>query len=119
MSPSTNSALGLIQLGGPWRWTRTDYYGIADPAMWQVVLSCAVVTAVVVVSIARRRAAAWGWLLLALYVPLLPWISNLVGALPWLALSTMCALFPALFGLAAVVVRGLPGWPSWFARPAR
>jgi apolipoprotein N-acyltransferase len=52
---------------------------------------------------------------LALYVPLLPWISNLVGALPWLALSTTCALFPAVFGLSAAVARGLPGWPIWFA----
>lgn len=52
---------------------------------------------------------------LAFYVPLLPWISLLVGAIPWLALATMCALFPGLFGFFAVVVRRLPGWPLWFA----
>jgi apolipoprotein N-acyltransferase len=52
---------------------------------------------------------------LAFYLPLLPWISLLVGAVPWLALAMACALFPALFGLLAVVVRGLPGWPVWFA----
>ena len=52
---------------------------------------------------------------LAFYLPLLPWISLLVGAVPWLVLATVCALFPALFGLFAVVVRGLPGWPVWFA----
>lgn len=52
---------------------------------------------------------------LAFYLPLLPWISLLVGAVPWLALATTCALFPALFGLFAVVVRDLPGWPVWFA----
>lgn len=52
---------------------------------------------------------------LAFYVPLLPWISGLVGAMPWLALALVCALFPALFGLAAVVARPLPGWPIWFA----
>lgn len=52
---------------------------------------------------------------LAFYLPLLPWISLLVGAVPWLALAMVCALFPALFGLLAVVVRGLPGWPVWFA----
>jgi apolipoprotein N-acyltransferase len=52
---------------------------------------------------------------LAFYLPLLPWISLLVGAGPWLALAMACALFPALFGLLAVVVRGLPGWPVWFA----
>ena len=52
---------------------------------------------------------------LAFYVPLLPWISLLVGDVPWLVLAMLCALFPALFGLFAVVVRGLPGWPIWFA----
>lgn len=52
---------------------------------------------------------------LAFYVPLLPWISLLVGVVPWLALATMCALFPGLFGFFAVVVRRLPGWPLWFA----
>ncbi|WP_081809491.1 apolipoprotein N-acyltransferase [Mycobacterium sp. URHB0044] len=52
---------------------------------------------------------------LAFYVPLLPWISGLVGAFPWLALSAMEALFPGLFGIAAVAVRRLPGWPLWFA----
>lgn len=52
---------------------------------------------------------------LAFYVPLLPWISGLVGAFPWLVLAAMEALFPALFGLLAVVVRRLPGWPVWFA----
>ena len=52
---------------------------------------------------------------LALYLPLLPWISSLVGAVPWLALAATCALLPGLFGLCAVIVRRLPGWPIWFA----
>ena len=52
---------------------------------------------------------------LAFYVPLLPWISGLVGVIPWLALAALEALFPALFGLLAVYVRTLPGWPVWFA----
>jgi apolipoprotein N-acyltransferase len=52
---------------------------------------------------------------LAFYVPLLPWISGLVGPVPWLALSTMEALFPGLFGLLAIAVRRLPGWPLAFA----
>lgn len=52
---------------------------------------------------------------LVFYVPLLPWISGLVGALPWLVLSLVEALFPGLFALLAVLVRRLPGWPVWFA----
>ena len=35
--------------------------------------------------------------------------------LPWLALSLLQAVFPGLFGLLAVVVRRLTGWPIWFA----
>jgi len=52
---------------------------------------------------------------LAFYIPLLPWISGLVGPVPWLALSAMESFFPAMFGLFAVAVRRLPGWPLWFA----
>jgi apolipoprotein N-acyltransferase len=52
---------------------------------------------------------------LAFYLPLLPWVSLLVGAIPWLMLAMVCALFPAVFGLFAVVVRGLSGWPICFA----
>lgn len=52
---------------------------------------------------------------LAFYLPLLPWVGLLVGPIPWIALATVSALFPALFGLCAVIVRGLPGWPIWFA----
>jgi len=52
---------------------------------------------------------------LAFYLPLLPWIGSLVGAIPWVVLAAACALFPGLFGLCAVIVRRLPGWPIWFA----
>lgn len=64
------------------------------------------------------RAGGFGYGLLfglAFYVPLLPWISGLVGAVPWLALATAQALFCGLFGVLAVVIRQLPGWPVWFA----
>jgi apolipoprotein N-acyltransferase len=52
---------------------------------------------------------------LAFYLPLLPWVGGFVGAVPWIALCVLEALFPALFGLAAVAVRRLSGWPFWFA----
>jgi apolipoprotein N-acyltransferase len=67
-------------------------------------------------STAKRGGFGYGFLFgVAFYVPLLPWISGLVGPFPWLALSAMEALFPAVFGLLAVVCRRLPGWPVWFA----
>jgi apolipoprotein N-acyltransferase len=63
-----------------------------------------------------RRGLGYGLLFgLAFYIPLLPWISSLVGVVPWLALATLEALFPAGFCALAVVVRRLPAWPVWFA----
>jgi apolipoprotein N-acyltransferase len=52
---------------------------------------------------------------LVFYLPLIHWVSILVGVGPLLALVLVCALFPGIFGLLAVVVRQLPGWPIWFA----
>ena len=64
----------------------------------------------------RAGGFGYGFLFgLAFFVPLLPWISGLVGVFPWLALATLEAVFPALFGVLAVLVRKLPGWPFWFA----
>ncbi len=50
----------------------------------------------------------------AFYLPLLAWLRTL-GVLLWIALAMVCAVFAALFGVLAVVVRRLPGWPLWFA----
>jgi apolipoprotein N-acyltransferase len=67
-------------------------------------------------STTRRGGFGYGFLFgLAFYIPLLPWISGLVGPFPWLALAALEALFPAVFGLLAVIARKLPGWPLWFA----
>ncbi len=64
----------------------------------------------------RAGGFGYGFLFgLAFYLPLLPWISGLVGAFPWIMLAVVQALFPALFGLAAVAVRHVSGWPFWFA----
>lgn len=56
----------------------------------------------------------------AFYLPLLPWISGLVGPVPWIALSFVQALFPAMFGLFAVLVvrlTAVPGRPESGSRP--
>ena len=52
---------------------------------------------------------------LAFYLPLLPWISGLVGVFPWIALAVLQAFFTAVFGALAVGVARLPGWPLWLA----
>ncbi|MFF0544010.1 apolipoprotein N-acyltransferase [Nocardia thailandica] len=52
---------------------------------------------------------------LAFFVPLLPWTGIYVGPVPWLALSTACAVYFGLWGLLARLLGGLPGWPVWVA----
>jgi apolipoprotein N-acyltransferase len=67
-------------------------------------------------STTRAGGFGYGFLFgLAFYIPLLPWISGLVGPMPWLALAALQAVFCGVFGLLAVLVRQLPGWPLWFA----
>lgn len=52
---------------------------------------------------------------IAFNLPLLPWVAGLVGPFPWIALAVLQALFPAVFGMFAVLVARLPGWPIWLA----
>ena len=57
---------------------------------------------------------------LAFYLPLLPWISGLVGAMPWLVLATTCALFPASSACSPSWCVGCPAGRSgsrWCGRP--
>ncbi|QEM47018.1 apolipoprotein N-acyltransferase [Mycolicibacterium grossiae] len=85
---------------------------------WFLALPAAALLAWVLVSPATNRRGGFGYAFLfglAFYLPLLPWISGLVGAAPWVGLAALEALFCGLFGLLAVVVRRLPGWPLWFA----
>ncbi|BBY53438.1 apolipoprotein N-acyltransferase [Mycobacterium koreense] len=104
---ATTAVAGLLLCAAfpPWNW------------WWAAVIAFALL-AWVLTRPQTTHAGGFGYGLLfglLFYVPLLPWISGLVGAVPWLVLALVCALFPALFGLAAAVVRHLPGWPVWFA----
>ena len=49
------------------------------------------------------------------YVPLVSWAGAFAGMPPWLGLAMLGAVFTPFFGLTAVAVRRLPGWPVWFA----
>nr|WP_231375779.1 apolipoprotein N-acyltransferase [Corynebacterium aquatimens] len=40
----------------------------------------------------------------AVYLPLLPWVGEFVGALPWIALSIACAMYSMVTGLFGVLV---------------
>lgn len=48
---------------------------------------------------------------LAFYLPLIPWISTLVGVVPWIMLAALQAVFTAVFGMLGALVARLPGWP--------
>ena len=99
--------------GGLLLWT-----SFPSVSWWWAAVVAAALLAWVLTHSATTAAGGVGYAFLfglAFYLPLLPWISSLVGAMPWLALATVSALFPGIFGLFAVVVRRLPGWPIWFA----
>ncbi|OCF86891.1 apolipoprotein N-acyltransferase [Nocardia brasiliensis] len=93
-------------------------FGSFPPRPWWFLapLGVAVLTLVVRGSGRLRAGFGYGFLAgLAFFVPLLPWTGIYVGPVPWLALSTVCAVYIGLFGLLARMVGLLPGWPLWVA----
>ncbi|MEU2158795.1 apolipoprotein N-acyltransferase [Streptomyces sp. NPDC019396] len=63
-----------------------------------------------------RAALGLGYLAgLGFLLPLLVWTGEEVGALPWVALSAVEALFVALTGVGIAAVSRLPWWPVWGA----
>ncbi|WP_433580641.1 apolipoprotein N-acyltransferase [Nocardia brasiliensis] len=93
-------------------------FGSFPPRPWWFLapLGVAVLTLVVRGSGRLRAGFGYGFLAgLAFFVPLLPWTGIYVGPVPWLALSTVCAVYIGLFGLLARMVGRLPGWPLWVA----
>ncbi|MFD5426222.1 apolipoprotein N-acyltransferase [Streptomyces sp. NPDC127084] len=63
-----------------------------------------------------RAALGLGYLAgLAFLLPLLVWTGEEVGAVPWVALSAVEALFIAVTGMGVALVSRLPWWPVWGA----
>ncbi|OKH85402.1 acyltransferase [Mycobacterium sp. ST-F2] len=86
--------------------------------LWYLSFPALALLAWVLVDERTTPAGGFGYGMLAglvFYVLLLPWISNFVGPVPWLMLAALEAFFVGVFGLTAVLVRRLPGWPLWFA----
>lgn len=86
--------------------------------LWYLSFLALALLAWVLVDERTTAAGGFGYGMLAglvFYVLLLPWISNFVGPVPWLMLAALEAFFAGVFGLTAVLVRRLPGWPLWFA----
>lgn len=93
-------------------------FGSFPPRPWWFLAPLGITVLTLVVRGSGRLRGGFGYGLLAglaFFVPLLPWTGIYVGPLPWLALSTVCAVYIGLFGLMARLVGRLPGWPLWVA----
>ncbi|MGW4716572.1 apolipoprotein N-acyltransferase [Nocardia sp. NPDC004260] len=93
-------------------------FGSFPPRPWWFLapLGVAVLTLTVRGDGRLRAGFGYGFLAgLAFFVPLLPWTGIYVGPLPWLALSTACAVYLGVFGVLGRLVGALPGWPLWVA----
>ncbi|MGH3613073.1 MAG: apolipoprotein N-acyltransferase [Pseudonocardia sp.] len=92
------------------------YLSFPPRTLWWLALPAFALLGAVLYGRGARAGLGWGTLLgLGHLLPLLVWTGEYVGALPWLALAGLEALF---FGLAAAgmaVVSRLPGAPLWAA----
>ena len=92
-----------------------------DPGWWPLAVAGVALWTLVAVGRSWRANAGLGLLYgLALFVPLLHWSGVYVGAVPWLALSVLQALYLALLGalLTPVLRGGQGGARSVLARSA-
>jgi len=92
------------------------YLSFPPRTLWWLALPAFALLALVLHD--RRSRAGFGWGLvfaLAFLLPLLVWTGSFVGAVPWLALCTLEALFVAVATAGIAVVSRLPGWPVWGA----
>ncbi len=93
-------------------------FGSFPPRPWWFLAPVGMAVLTLVVRSAGRLRAGFGYGFLAglaFFLPLLPWTGIYVGPVPWLALSTACAVHVGVFGLLARLVGTLPGWPLWVA----
>ncbi|UGT62916.1 apolipoprotein N-acyltransferase [Nocardia asteroides] len=86
------------------------------PLWFLAPLGIALLTPVLERARTARGAAGYGLLAgFGFFLPLLPWTGIYVGPVPWLALSTACAAFLALFGALTYWTAPLPVRPLWIA----
>ena len=94
------------------------YLSFPPTGLWWAAVPALALLTWVLVRPATTLAGGFGYGLLfglAFYLPLLPWVGGLVGTVPWVVLALLEACFPAVFGVFAVLVSRLPGWPLWLA----
>lgn len=86
-----------------WWWS-----AVVGLALWAWLLTSRALTA----KAACGCGLLFGW---AFYLSLLPWTGAFVGPAPFLALASVCAVFPAAFAVVTRPVVRLRGWPLWWA----
>ncbi|MFC4947774.1 apolipoprotein N-acyltransferase [Pseudonocardia sp. GCM10023141] len=92
------------------------YVSFPPRTMWWLALPAFAVFAVVVHGRRARAGFGYGWLFgMGFLLPLLTWIGELVGPVPWVALVVLESLFVGLAGLGMALVSRLPAAPLWAA----
>ena len=116
-SPSFNAAVAR-RMGTAIAAGLLFYLSFPPVGLWWAAVPALAMLTWVLVHPATTLGGGFGYGLvfgLAFYLPLLPWIGGLVGPVPWVLLALLEACFPAVFGVFAVLVSRLPGWPLWLA----
>ncbi len=92
-------------------------YSSFPPRSWWFLAPLGLAVLLMVLRGRRVRAAiGYGYLAgLGLFLPLLPWVGEYVGAAAWLAVAAAQAAAVGGFGALAVVVSRLPASPVWVA----
>ncbi|WP_228000599.1 apolipoprotein N-acyltransferase [Nocardia australiensis] len=109
--PALSRALSAIVAG-------VLLFGSFPPRPWWFLAPIGIAVLTLTVRGANRLRGGFGYGFLAglgFFVPLLPWTGIYVGPVPWLALSTTCAVYVGLFGLLVRLLCSLPVWPLWVA----
>jgi apolipoprotein N-acyltransferase len=92
------------------------YLSFPPRTLWWLVLPAFALLGIVLRGRRVRAAFGYGFLFgLAFLLPLLSWVSSLVQAAPWIALSVFEALFLGLAAVGMALVSRLPGAPVWAA----
>jgi apolipoprotein N-acyltransferase len=92
------------------------YLSFPPRTLWWLVLPAFALLGIVLHGRRARAGFGYGFLFgLGFLVPLLAWVSSLVQALPWIALSVFEALFMGLAGAGMALVSRLPAAPVWAA----
>ncbi len=92
------------------------YASFPPRPLWWLALPALAVLGVVVHGRRPRAAFGYGFLFgMGFLLPLLTWISALVGPVPWVALVVLESLFFGLGGAGMALVARLPAAPVWSA----